>query len=53
MCLHLSKYLDATQNRRRQLFCRRANAFFQRTSTIATAVAACRHELERLMLENL
>ena len=42
------KYLDAIQNRRWQLFCRCGNAFPQYTLAYASAIATCRHELERL-----
>ena len=42
------KCLGAIENQRRQLFCRRDNAFFQYTSA---AIAACQRELERLLSE--
>ena len=37
------KYLGAIQNRPRQLFCRRDNAFSQYTSAFASAIAACQY----------
>ena len=42
------KYLHAIKNRRWQLFCRGGNAFPQHTLAYASAIARCRHELERL-----
>ena len=41
--------MGATQNRHKQLFCRRENAFFQYTS----AFAACRCKLERMITQEL
>ena len=38
------KYLGAIQNRGRQLFCRRDNAFSQYTPACAWAIAVCRRE---------
>ena len=43
------KYLGAIQNRRRQLFCR-DNAFPQYTPAFASAIVACRRDLERLYI---
>ena len=43
------KYLHAIKNRSWQLFCRGGNAFPQHTLlAYASAIATCRHELERL-----
>ena len=42
------KYLGAIQNRRRQLFCQRDNAFSQYMSALALAIATRRRLLERL-----
>ena len=44
------KYLRAIQNRRRQLFCRRDNAFSQYMAAFASAIVECRRELERLYI---
>ena len=41
------KYPDVIQNRRRQLFCRHDNAFSQYVPVFASAIVACRRELER------
>ena len=39
-------FLGAMQNQHQQLFCRQDNAFFQCMSVFASAIAACRPELE-------
>ena len=44
------KYLGAIQNRRGQLFCLRENVFSQYTSAFASAIVACRRELEKLYI---
>ena len=43
-------YLGAIKNRRGQLFCLRDNAFSQYMPAFASAIVACRRELERLYI---
>ena len=44
------KHPGAIQNRRGKIFCLRDNAFPQYTPAFASAIAACRRELERLYI---
>ena len=44
------KYLGAMQNQRRQLFSRCDYVFSQYTLAFATAIVACRRELERMYI---
>ena len=44
------KYVGSIQNRRGQFVCLRDNAFSQYTPVFASAIVACRRELERLYI---